>query len=234
SAASLPRQVLLAVATAATTAGAECPPPRADDTLWTYFHRRDTELWSAENRLLTPVLVFDRFEVIFTFGREAAGRAAATESLLLQLGDLIEGRVPDAIKAVLEEHPDEQEGFDLRRHRYRVVLSLREEYVLDLQGLRARIPSLGERGQRLLPMTPAQAGDVVLEPGGHLVDRATAEEIVRFVAAAGRTSRSGEPEVEPALLSLVCRRLNDARRRRNDAKITSSLLQGTKEQILED
>ena len=45
-------------------------------------------------------------------------------------------------------------------------------------------------------------------PGGELVSQEVAEAIVRFVAG-GAEMRNAE--VEPSLLSLICRELNDAR-----------------------
>ena len=78
---------------------------------------------------------------------------------------------------------------------------------------------------QLLPMTGTQALEAVYTPAAHLMDEDTAERIARFVASekhTGPTDDTGvhplrELTVEPALLSLVCRGLNDARHRRRDA-----------------
>src|SRR5262249_53860612 len=35
-------------------------------TLWEFFHA--TEFWGRRNRLLTPLLIFDQFEEVFTIG----------------------------------------------------------------------------------------------------------------------------------------------------------------------
>ena len=38
------------------------------ESLWEYLHRKDFELWSAHNYPLTPVIVLDQFEELFTLG----------------------------------------------------------------------------------------------------------------------------------------------------------------------
>src|SRR5215472_3960689 len=60
--------------------GVEGRAPASDETLWAYFHDKETEFWSRRNRLVTPVLVFDQFEEIFTLG-QGAGSAETLEEL---------------------------------------------------------------------------------------------------------------------------------------------------------
>src|SRR5215216_5222762 len=81
---SLADQIKAALVAAFKAVGADAPAPRADESLWEYFHRKDIDIWSAKNRLLTPILAFDQFEEIFTLGRanEASrerGRTFLTE-----------------------------------------------------------------------------------------------------------------------------------------------------------
>src|SRR5215472_9295511 len=64
--------------------------PGSDETLWVYFHDKETEFWSRRNRLITPVLVFDQFEEIFTVGHGAA----TSEAVLDELAALIENHPP--------------------------------------------------------------------------------------------------------------------------------------------
>jgi hypothetical protein len=77
---------------------------------------------------------------------------------------------------------------------------------------------------QLLPMTGEQALDAVYGSASHLMDEDTAVRIVRFVASEKRALPSeGETDVtpldelvvEPALLSLVCRGLNESRKTRH-------------------
>ena len=65
-------------------AKAEFPAILEDETLWEYLHRRDLELWSPDNFLLKPVLVFDQFEELFLKG---PGRSKRTQQAFDDLAD---------------------------------------------------------------------------------------------------------------------------------------------------
>jgi len=227
-AADLAGQVQEALLAAAAAAGIEAPQPRPGETLWELFHRQGAEFWNARNRLVTPLLAFDQFEEVFTLGK---GRAA-TDELLAELADLVEGRPPAALKAQLDAAPEAAREFQFGRHGYRVLLALREDFLPDLEELRDRIRTIAQNRLRLTRMDGAQALAAVTATGGRLVDAGLAEQIVRFVAGAGDAAPLSRLEIEPALLSVVCRELNDERRRRGGEKITPELLAGSRAQIL--
>ncbi len=71
---------------------------------------------------------------------------------------------------------------------YKIIVSLREDFLPDLEAWRREIPSLGRVRVRLLPMQPEQALSAVYDTAPHLMDEATARRIVAFVAAAQATS----------------------------------------------
>ena len=226
-------QVKSAIATQAELAEIEAPPTEPHDTLWEYFHRRESDFWTSRNRLVMPLIVFDQFEEVFTLGRLDAQRAQATATLLEQLADLSEGRAPAALKALLDENPERTKSFLFSRDSCKLLLSIREDFLPELEGLRARIPRVALNRLRLQRMNGSAALQVVAQ-AGHLIDLPVAEKVVLFVAA----GRSGTPlpglEVEPALLSVVCRELNNKRQNLNEPKITESLLKGNHDQILSD
>jgi WD40 repeat protein len=215
-------------------AGVEVPPQRPGEGLWEYLHRPENELWSPRNRLLIPVLVFDQFEEIFTLGLGRPGLEGTREAFIAELADLVEGRPPVRIKARLEADPEVARAFDFQRHPYKVLLTLREDFLPELEALRGRMPSLIHNGMRLQRMSSKDALQVVLGAGGHLVDPSVAKRIVRFVSAAERVEGGafGRFEVEPALLSVVCRELNVRRQQRGDDRITADLLEGDRNDIL--
>jgi len=251
---SLAAQVREAILAAATEADVEAPALPAGETLWESFHRAGANFWSASNRIVLPLLVFDQFEEIFTLGKkDPAGR----EAFFTELADLVEGRPPAAVKARLDAEPSLAAGFSPERHDYKVLLSMRQDFLADLDGLRDRMRSLGSSRLALLHMNGEAALRVVTRAGGHLIDDDVAEKVVRFVSGAGRTSAAGagsvaagtrpsgndaaaagrqvaikELEVDPTLLSLVCRELNNRRRERGQAKITFDLLSGSWKEIL--
>ncbi|PXW88905.1 formylglycine-generating enzyme required for sulfatase activity [Nitrosomonas sp. Nm84] len=222
-AAALVDQVFAAIAAAAQTAGAKMPVRQSDETLWEYFQRQGNAFWSQRNRLLTPVLVFDQFEEIFTLG--AFRRADESKAFLEAIADLAEGRAPSAVKARLDRSPAEaSRNFDFNRQACHVLLSLREDYLAYLEDLRRLMPSMGNH-MRLRPLSGTQAMIVVRKPGGSLVTQAVAGEIVTAVVGARQRQRpAAKQEVDPALLSLLCRELNKRRLKEAAAQISAEML----------
>ena len=213
----------------------DAPVPGTEETLWAYFHRRDVELRGAEGQLLVLVLVFDQLEEIFTLGE--GGRTSASHIFLTELSDLVENRPPTEVEQRIEADLDAAEQFEFGKEQYRILLSLREDYLPHLEDLRVSMPSLTQNRMRLNRMTDLQAVDAVVRPGGDLVSPSLAQEIVRFVSGAKSKEGSYETariEVEPSLLSLVCHELNNKRRALRQSTITPDLLAGSSDAILQD
>jgi hypothetical protein len=115
------------------------------------------------------------------------------------------------------------------------IISLREDFLAQLDTWRMRMPSLLPNRFRLERMTGGQALEVVERAGGTLVDPSAAKEIVDFVSRSQRRAQTGALQarnVEPALLSVVCDELNRRRLNRNQAQITPDLLSGEREGII--
>src|SRR5205085_384790 len=145
---------------------------------------------------------------IFTLGQaDDFGRRRAAE-FIDELADLVENRPPRALEARIDSDDSIVERFDFSRADYRILIALREDYLAHLEGLKARMPSITQNRMRLARMTGEQALAAVTKPGGRLVSEEVAEAIVRFVAGGAELRNA---EVEPSLLSLVCRELNNAR-----------------------
>jgi tetratricopeptide (TPR) repeat protein len=224
-------------------------PPMADgETLWDYLHRLELELWSSDNQLLTPVFIFDQFEEVFTLGSE---NADAVRQLRDDLADLIENRVPAALAPRIEQGDPSMAAMDILAHRFKVVLSFREDFLPDIEEWRPAVPSLARNRLRLLPMNGQQAYDAVLKTGGRLVTPAVSDAIVAFVAVAQGGAKSGQGAadapgpaliaqseilgqltIDPALLSLVCTGLNDRRHAAKKPAIDDELLAGTGQAIV--
>ncbi|HEY2123749.1 MAG TPA: hypothetical protein VGH07_09160, partial [Chthoniobacterales bacterium] len=213
----------------------DAPVPDTEETLWAYFHRRNVELRGTEGQPLVLVLVFDQLEEIFTLGE--GGRTSASHLFLTELSDLVENRPPTEVEQRIEADLDAAEQFEFGKDQYRILLSLREDYLPHLEDLRVSMPSLTQNRMRLNRMTDLQAVDAVLGPGGDLVSPSLAQEIVRFVSGAKSKERGYETariEVEPSLLSLVCHELNNKRRALRQSAITPDLLAGSSDAILQD
>jgi len=243
------RQIVQAIAGAIrsrTLAGATDPMTAPGP--WEYLHDVDFDLPNDTGGLLTPVLVFDQLEELFTLGasRRDNGRMAARTTELL--GDLIENRVPRALERAMRADPTLVDRYTFEQARYRVLLSLREDYLPHLHALRTEIPSIILNNVRLTRFDRRHALDVVERPAAarHLVTREVADAIVRTVA--GQDSASDgvsasrpvdEPaaerlEVDPSLLSLFCRQLNGLRLKRDEAAISLDLVASSKESVLRD
>jgi tetratricopeptide (TPR) repeat protein len=203
----------------------------AGESLWEFLHHRDDVLRDASGKPLIPLLIFDQFEEIFTLAQtDDFGRRRATE-FVEDLADLVENRAPKALEARIEQDEAAAERFDFTRGDYRILIALREDYLAHLEGFKPEMPSITQNRMRLARMTGAQALDAVLKPGGKLVNEEVAEAIVRFVAGGSELRNA---EVEPSLLSLICRELNNARLAQRRAEISTDVLAGSRETILSE
>ena len=199
------------------------------ESLWEFLHHRGDLLRDANGRTLLPLLIFDQFEEIFTLAQaDDRGRLRARE-FLEELADLVENRPPLALERRLEHDEAAADDFDFARADYRILIALREDYLAHLESLKGTMPSITQNRMRLARMTGAQALSAVIKPGGRLVSQEVAESIVRFVAGGSELANA---EVEPSLLSLVCRELNNLRIARGRAEISADLLAGSRDTIL--
>jgi hypothetical protein len=212
-------QIISAIAREADASQVERPPVRAGESLWEYFHRQDYEFWSPLNRLLTPVLVFDQFEEVFTLGRQRK----TTGTLLEEFATLAGGYLPETIRARLEQEPGAADRFSFKRYRYRILLSIREDFLPELEDIRSRIPFGAEQRFRLLPLAAAQALEAVLSSGRQLIEPEVAERLIRFLASGNPSEALSQLEVEPALISVLLRELNHRRVSRGLAQIADDL-----------
>jgi len=218
----------------------EAPPRGAASTLWEYLHRADAAFWNTRNRPATPVIILDQFEEIFTIGRENPDDARRAD-FISSLGELLSNRVPDKLLQQVDQHPEEASRFDFRREPCRFVVSIREDYLADLESERfqALLRASTQNRMRIEQMRSEQALKAVLVTGGAIVEPPTARAIVAFLAGVKaedhlRDDSLPERDVEPAILSVFCRELNEKRKRLGRATIGTDLLQGSQEEILRD
>jgi hypothetical protein len=216
--------------------GVDHPLRTQAETLWEYLHRAGQEFWTRQNRLARPVFVFDQFEELFTLGRAAPAQVDAFRE---DLADLAENRIPAALVA-RGGALDGDVGLNTRAMPYKIVIALREDFLADLEGWRATMPSLRRNRMRLLPMRTDQALQAVCnERTSHLVSEPLGRKVVAFLSSGGSAEQAGEVAVadrtvEPALLSLFCRGINDQRKRRGKTTFDTELLEGAKETLVRD
>jgi hypothetical protein len=194
------------------------------ETLWEYTHR--VVLWDKRNNPVTPVLAFDQFEETFTLGRSRA----SVSGLLTELADLVENYIPAEVRSRAQGNAATI-PFPHDEPHIKVVFSLREDFVSSLDTLRKSVPSVMHNRCPVARMNGEQAFLAVREPGRGIVDEGVARRIVEFVASTGE---SRDQEVDPALLSVVCRELNTRRISEERNTITEDLLEHSRAGILDD
>ena len=176
------------------------PTQGRTDGLWELLST--TTVW-RDDLLLTPVLVFDQFEEVFTL-RDAAFRA----DLAAELGALAAGIAPERLRSGRASVP---EPFAARPD-VKIVISLREDYLGALQEFSAAIPSLFHERLRLEPLTEDAArkaitgpAQLMAEPGEepYWTPRFDFEPPALTSMIAYLKGKSGD--IEPFQLQLLCR-----------------------------
>jgi TPR repeat protein len=226
---------------AVAAAQAEATPIDGEQTLWGYFHRADRMVTSRAGEPLVPVLIFDQFEEVFTLGLAREASRATAQRFLAELAELIENRPPDSVEKAIESDSMAIEKYQFDRQEYRIVIALREDYLPQLDSVRERAPLIERNRFRLRRMTGRQGFDAVTKPVPGLIAPELAWEILDIVgrpnpedAFGAATAEGGDGrEVEPALLSLFCRELNEKRLALGLDRVTPGLLAGNRESIIE-
>lgn len=187
---------------------------------------RSAYFWSQHHKLLVPLLVLDRFEELFTLGKQRRDRAV--QGFVRELAELADPRERTA-------RPDDADAATAAP-RPLILLALREDFLADLEDLKSELPTIMRSRYRLRPMTGRRALDAVLKPARGRLSAAVAEDVVRFVTAdtAARTAKLdlADLEVEPALLSVVCDQLYK-RRRPGGGEITQTLTRTERNEIID-
>ncbi len=196
-----------------------------EHTLWDYFHNVN-----LVDGLLTPVLILDQFEETFTLG-DANIRDVL--EMVIELADLAENQIPLKVQQEYQKK-DETIPSYYGKQPYRVVLSLREDYLARLEELKRYMPSIMDSRFRVVQMTITQALDAAIKPGKELLDEAVASEIIKklpgvsqsdFDVLSNKKGKENEKlKVEPFLLSLICDRINEKRIDRGLETITFDLV----------
>ncbi|MEO8399708.1 MAG: hypothetical protein ABI550_07845, partial [Ignavibacteriaceae bacterium] len=144
------------------------------ETLWEYFHKEP--LWQS----MTPILVFDQFEEMFTLAKKNSHFAGEQLSIFWEeLSDLIENEIPDKLADLFLNHK-EQVTYNYKQQPVKVLFAFREEYLPEFESIPSKIPSLKYSRFRLMPMNESQAYDVITKTWGDKIDPAQAKKIITY------------------------------------------------------
>ena len=190
----------------------------SNETLWEYFHKEP--LWKT----VTPILVFDQFEEIFTLARSNFRFAAAElPGFWQELSDLIENNIPEKLKSKFLEQKDEVE-YNYKKQKAKIVFSFREEYLPEFESITSRIPSLKYSRFRLLPMNGNQAYEVITKTWKENIHPSEAKLIVSYFTNEQALDDYDLITVEPSLLSQVCAYIDKERIDNGAGKVSAELL----------
>ncbi len=140
--------------------------PGEQDTLWQYF--KTAVFWTADDKRLIPVLILDQFEEFFIMHSPAPRKA-----FIEQLADLVRGRVPGALRKAFKSDPHNF-PYSETPPRVKVIISMREDFLGNLDELTHEIPNILQNRFRLLPLKCQQAREAIINPA-----RLSADEYVR-------------------------------------------------------
>jgi WD40 repeat protein len=208
-------------------------------SLWEWL--RSFSLTDLSGTSCQPVFIFDQFEEIFTLGKNARG----LETLIRQIGDAAENFMPEEISQLINEGIAEL-PFEPAFQPYKTVITLRDDYLAQLQGLRQVLPGVTVRQNHfaLNRLTGSQALEAITGPApAGMISGRVATEIIHFVANSSESADDEQDrsesapdhlEVEPAILSLVCQQLDLKRRSRGEQSITVDFVKQSRGQILEE
>ena len=165
---------------------------------------------------------------MFTLG---ARRAGTQDEIRDALAIILQGAIPEPISHLIAEHDVLLDHFDPDSMPVRVILALRDDYVYALNRWKRHLPALGQNNFELRALRGPAAFDAVFKPGElrckyrgaineqnkvdtglpPIVNKETAERIIRFVARKDEDVPLEEIEAVPPILSLLCRELNERR-----------------------
>jgi tetratricopeptide (TPR) repeat protein len=124
-------------------------------SLWQYF--KTTYFWSETNKILKPVLILDHFEEFFSLYSPSS-----REDFTRQLADIVDNKIPVSLQESLkpgETLPYNDNPLDLK-----IIISIREDYLGQLDEMCCEIPDILHRRFRLLPLSREQAREAIIKP----------------------------------------------------------------------
>ena len=197
--------------------------PGLRQTLWEQMKRLAFDL---DGLPATPVLVFDQFEEVFTLAHSEASR----RQFLLELADLVNESVPEAVRADLLAGLQAKTSLsaDLmhwweRQPDLRVVISIRSDFLHLLDDISPLIPGILRNRYQLQPLNRKQAqlaieapakalGAYASQPFGYRAD--AIQGIIDFLAGRSNTNAGQEvnglslgkkqDEIESFNLQILC------------------------------
>lgn len=210
--------------------------PDAPQSLWEFFHRMQPQ---KDGQIITPLVVIDQFEEIFTLTKNAQ----VVRAFFDELADLFNDMMPDYLQShgTLQKVKETGSIFDglqikpsdsrfASEMSYHIVFVLREDYLSYLERYTAHIPTLKQNRYGLLPITYRQAMEIITKPCEGLVSTEVADAIIRHITP--DQDINDETPIDSAILSLFLSRLYE--KKKDDSFISMQLVKEQGETLIED
>lgn len=190
------------------------------DKLWLYFHSH--RFWTADNHKLIPILFIDQFEEIFTKNEDVNDVWS-----FFNVIDSLQYNMPtERILAKIQE-ADQCVTFGEEMN-FRVVFSMREDFLPRLEDYCFDIPAMRRNRVGLKPLNGLQALEVITKPRPDIVSRDVALHIISKIVGKqvkDNQRRLEATSVDTSILSLFCTELyNYGKIDENGGCITISLV----------
>ena len=199
------------------------------DRLWLYFHSH--HFWSVQNHKVIPLLFIDQFEEIFTKNDDST----VIWSFFHAVDSLQYNYPPEKVTeqiTSLNQRITFSEDMN-----FRMVLSMREDFLPRLEDYTYDIPALRRNRVGIKPLNGLQALEVIMKPCPELITREVALHIISKIVGKEQkddVKRLKSTSVETSILSLFCTELYNYRYTDKDGGIISkSLVDKYGENILE-
>lgn len=184
--------------------------PGNTESLWLYF--KTAQFWHQDT-LLTPVLILDQFEEMFTLQS-----AEAREAFVREFSPLVRGVRPPSISPASSHMSPDDPAVSETPPRMHILIAIREDFLANLEDFSDRIPEILSERFRLLPLDHAQALEALDEPtrveNPDLITRPFAistdcqRVILEFLARRpSSVAHRSAPGIEPFQLQLLCQHI---------------------------
>jgi hypothetical protein len=218
----LSRKLIDALISASVERNFSSPEPQSGETLWEYFHRSGNRWWSSRQRVVTPIVIIDEFESVFTSATQNATAERQAASFLKELSQLVANRPPQRLATRLDNGNVTEAVYNFDPVPLRIVLVMRDDFASQLTRLRPLFPTLRRSELHVEPFTTSQARDVLLR--GSLQASLMSDAALDAIVAHLSKNRPAASEILPAKLSALAHRLALARREHGGKQITPEFL----------
>ena len=183
---------------------------QCQDSLWWHLHTKVMKDQTT-GETYRPLIIFDQFEEMFTKSKKYANSEIIQHFFRL-VGQLASTSLPSEIEKELDRQDDRGNYVEIdSEHHYKVVFSLRKEYLSDFDYWTNDVNTISELHQNrmfLLPLKREQAEKVITQqPIGE-------DSTVSYVTLNKVTERildlidhKRKDEIEPYMLSTLCSKL---------------------------